>query len=277
MLRSISYLFTWHLNYFGIFFLPLIQDSSPPGKNRDASPPPSPSCHVTPLQRQNSGSHGIKGILKKSRSTSVESDQSEGSAPPTPARQGSITLSHPESDEEMEEEVDEDSNAESYRDEGSLSEDITDGAGFSANRQQTGGRSSSSSSSRSFEEMSSPSPDGSLEQSSSVSEDVEELEGSLDGSQGSSLKQRSLSRSHLFILLLKQQFIRYRIQSSTKAVKHDKKHQMSLFSKAGRVHQREGQRERDKAPREGPNITRWSFLSAPRCWKCLEEKGKLWL
>ncbi|XP_011604434.2 supervillin [Takifugu rubripes] len=162
--------------------------SSPPGKNRDASPPPSPSCHVTSLQRQNSGSHGIKGILKKSRSTSVESDHSEGSAPPTPARQGSITLSHPESDDELEEEMDEDSNGESYRDEGSLSEDTADGGCFSANRQLTGGGSSSSSGS--YEEMRSPSPDGSLEQSSSMSEDVEELEGSLDGSQGSSLKQR---------------------------------------------------------------------------------------
>lgn len=121
----------------------------------------------------------------------MESDHSEGSAPPTPARQGSITLSHPESDEDMEEEVDEDSNGEHYRDEGSLSEDTSDGACISANRQQTEGRSSSSSGS--FEEMRSLSPDGSLERSSSVSEDVEELEGSLDGSQGSSLKQRSIS------------------------------------------------------------------------------------
>ena len=127
----------------------------------------------------------------------MESDPSEGSAPPTPARQGSITLSHLESDEEEdeEEEMDADSNRENYRDEGSLSEDTTDGVCFSANRQQAGAPSSSSnsSSSGSFEEMRSPSPDGSLDQSFSVSEDVEELEGSLDGSQGSSLKQRSLS------------------------------------------------------------------------------------
>lgn len=122
----------------------------------------------------------------------MESDRSEGSAPPTPARQGSITLSHPESDEEEEEEMDDDSNGENYRDEGSLSEDTTDGVCFSANQQQAGARSSSSSSG-SFEEMRSASPDESLDQSSSVSEDVDELEGSLDGSQGSSLKQRSLS------------------------------------------------------------------------------------
>lgn len=175
------------------FFFAVLQHSSPISTNRDASPPPSPSCHVTSLQRQDSGSHGIKGILKKTRSTSMESNNSEGSAPPTPARQGSITLSHPESDEEVEEEeMDEDSNEENYRDEGSLSEDTTDGVCFSANRQQAGVRSHSNSSG-SFEEMRSPSPDGSLDQSSSVSEDVEELEGSLDGSQGSSLKQRSLS------------------------------------------------------------------------------------
>lgn len=171
----------------------LIQHSSPISKKRDASPPPSPPCHVTSLQRQDSGSHGIKGILKKTRSTSVESDHSEGSAPPTPARQGSITLSHPQSDEEVEKEVemDEDSNGENCRDEGSLSEDTTDGVCFSANRRRAGARSSSSSGS--FEEMRSLSPDGSLDQSSSVSEDVEELEISLDGSQGSSLKQRSLN------------------------------------------------------------------------------------
>lgn len=136
----------------------------------------------------------------------MESDHSEGSAPPTPARQGSITLSHPESDDELEEEMDEDSNGESYRDEGSLSEDTADGGCFSANRQLTEGGSSSGSGSGSFEEMRSPSPDGSLEQSSSMSEDVEELEGSLDGSQGSSLKQRSFLK--LKPHLMKHQFIR---------------------------------------------------------------------
>lgn len=181
----------------------------------------------------------------------MESDRSEGSAPPTPARQGSITLNHQESDEEVEEEMDEDFNEESYGDEGSLSEDATDGVCFSANTQLAGARSSSSGS---FEEMRSPSPDGSLDQSSSVSEDVEELEGSLDGSQGSSHKQRSLSvlkhRMHhnnkslrayrllcsspdtttvsflklkpcIIVKLSKQHLIRNWLQSSTKVIKYD--------------------------------------------------------
>lgn len=113
-----------------------------------------------------------------------------------PVRQSSITLSHPESEEEMEEDemedgMDEDSNGEDNGEDESLTDDAPDGASFSVDRQRTGGSSSSSSSSRgSFEEMRSPSPDESLEQMSTVSEDVEELEGSLDGSQGSSLKQR---------------------------------------------------------------------------------------
>uniref|UniRef100_A0A8D0CW01 Supervillin d n=1 Tax=Sander lucioperca TaxID=283035 RepID=A0A8D0CW01_SANLU len=120
----------------------LLSDRALPlGKNRDASPPPSPPCQRASLQRQDSGPRGIKGILKKSRSTSVESDQSE------------------------------------------------DGGSFSMDGQQRRG-SSSSSSRTSFEERRSPSPDESLEKTSTVSEDVEELDSSLDGSQGSSLKQR---------------------------------------------------------------------------------------
>uniref|UniRef100_A0A3P8ZIN7 HP domain-containing protein n=1 Tax=Esox lucius TaxID=8010 RepID=A0A3P8ZIN7_ESOLU len=73
----------------------------------DKSPAPSQPAL---LLRQDSGTRsGIKGILKKSRSTSVESDYSEGGAPDsTPAtgvvRQTSVTLSHPESDEEEDEE-----------------------------------------------------------------------------------------------------------------------------------------------------------------------------
>lgn len=116
----------------------------------------------------------------------------------TLVRQSSITLSHPESDEEMEEdekenETDEDIDGQNERDTESLSEDATDGASFSIDRQRTRGSCSSSSSSRgSFEEIRSPSPDESLEQTSTVSEDVEELESSLDESQGSSLKQRSV-------------------------------------------------------------------------------------
>uniref|UniRef100_A0A665WHI1 Supervillin-like n=1 Tax=Echeneis naucrates TaxID=173247 RepID=A0A665WHI1_ECHNA len=135
-------------------------------KSRDVSPPASPPCQLASLQRQDSGPRGIKGILKKSRSTSVESDHSEGSTPEClPARQSSVTLSHPESEEETEEADKEDTN-----------------------RRHRGG--SSSSSRGSFEEMQSPSTDESLEKTSTVSEDVEELESCLEGSLGSSLKQR---------------------------------------------------------------------------------------
>ncbi len=126
----------------------------------------------------------------------MESDHSESSAAEcTPARQSSVTLSHAESEEDMEEdemdeEIKEEANGESDREEESFTEDFTDGGSFSIDRQRTEG--SSSSSRGSFEEMRSPSPDDSLEQTSTVSEDVEDLESSLDGSQGSSLKQRSL-------------------------------------------------------------------------------------
>uniref|UniRef100_A0A8C4H146 Supervillin d n=1 Tax=Dicentrarchus labrax TaxID=13489 RepID=A0A8C4H146_DICLA len=178
----------------------------PLNKNRDASPPPSPPCQLASLQRQDSGPRGIKGILKKSRSTSVESDHSEGSTQDcAPARQSSVTLSHPESEEEMEdeeeeeekeaeemedeeEEMEDEANGENEREDGSLTDDIADGGSFSISRQQTGG--SSISSRGSYEEMRSPSPDESLEQRSTVSEDVEDLDSSLNGSQGSLLKQR---------------------------------------------------------------------------------------
>lgn len=126
----------------------------------------------------------------------MDSDHSEGSTPDcAPARQSSVTLSHPESEEEMEEmeeeemeeEEEEEVNGEDDREDESLTDDITDGGSFSMDGQQREG----SSSGGSFEEMRSSSPDESLE-TSTVSEDVEELEGSLDGSQGSSIKQRSL-------------------------------------------------------------------------------------
>uniref|UniRef100_A0A8C3A1A5 Supervillin d n=1 Tax=Cyclopterus lumpus TaxID=8103 RepID=A0A8C3A1A5_CYCLU len=153
----------------------------PVSRNRDASPPPSPPsppCQLASLQRQDSGSRGIKGILKKSRSTSMESDHSEGSAPDcAPARPTGVTLSHPESEEEemeeedMEEEeieeeeeeeedeegeIEEDVNGEHYREDESLTDDIADGGCFSIDRQQREG--SSGSSGGSFEEMRSPSP-----------------------------------------------------------------------------------------------------------------------
>uniref|UniRef100_A0A7N8X2F8 Supervillin d n=1 Tax=Mastacembelus armatus TaxID=205130 RepID=A0A7N8X2F8_9TELE len=155
-------------------------------KNRDTSPPPSP-CQPSLLQRQDSWPRGIKGILKKSRSTSMESDHSEGStAECAPARQSSVTLSHPESEEEMEEmeeeeeeeeedqdqeqQMDEECNEENDRENESLTDDITDGGCFGVDRPH---REDTSTSSRgSYEEMRSPSPDESLEKTSTVSEDM---------------------------------------------------------------------------------------------------------
>lgn len=77
---------------------------------------------------------------------------------------------------------------ESDKDDESLHNDTIDGGSFSTGRGQ---RNSSSSSSGSFEEMQSFSPDESLENTSTMSEDVDELESSLDQSLSSSLKQRS--------------------------------------------------------------------------------------
>nr|XP_029134943.1 LOW QUALITY PROTEIN: supervillin-like [Labrus bergylta] len=177
-----------------------VEEEKPPSlsNDQDSSPPSSSPCQQTSLQRQDSGPRGIRGILKKSRSTSLESDHSEGSTPECtlPARQSSVTLSHPESEEEEEEEaeeeeeeeIEEEVDGESDREDESLTEDMTDGGSFSIDTQQR--EESGSSSGGSFEEMRSPSPDESLEQRSSVSEDVEELESSLDGSTGSSIKQR---------------------------------------------------------------------------------------
>lgn len=105
-----------------------------------------------------------------------------------PSRQTSITLSHPESEDEEEEEMEEEVRRESDKDDESLHNDTIDGGSLSTGRGQ---RRSSSSSSGSFEEMLSPSPDESLENTSTMSEDVDELESSLDQSLNSSLKQRS--------------------------------------------------------------------------------------
>ncbi|CAG5906504.1 unnamed protein product [Menidia menidia] len=176
----------------------ILSDRAPPlTKNRDFSPPPSPSCHSpSALLHQASGPHGIKGILKKSRSTSVESDQSEGSTPEQVAsRKSSVTLSHPESGEEVEEEeeeeeeMEEEVNEESDKEDEPSVDDMTDGLSFSTDRERRDGNSSSSSRGSS-EEMRSPSPDESLDKTSSVSEDVDELESSLDSSLSSSFKQR---------------------------------------------------------------------------------------
>uniref|UniRef100_A0A3Q1K9Z7 HP domain-containing protein n=1 Tax=Anabas testudineus TaxID=64144 RepID=A0A3Q1K9Z7_ANATE len=116
-------------------------------KNTDASPPPSSPCQPVSLQRQDSGPQGIKGILKKSRSTSIESDYSEGSMQECSlAQQSSVTLSHPESEEEMveedveereeEEEEEEEINGENDDEDQSLTEDIPDGESFTSDRQQ---------------------------------------------------------------------------------------------------------------------------------------------
>ena len=128
----------------------------------------------------------------------MESDHSEGSAADcTPARQSSVTLSHAESeeeeeeeemeDEEEEEEIEEEVNGENDREDESFTENTTDGGCFSSGRQQAEGSSGSGGSS---EDMRSPSPIESLE-ASTVSEDAEEPESSLDGSQSGSL-QRSM-------------------------------------------------------------------------------------
>lgn len=94
-------------------------------------------------------------------------------------------------DEDDDEEMDEDDDEENNGEDESLTEDAIDGASFSIDRQRTGG-SCSSSSRGSFEEMRSSSSNESLEQTSTVSEDIEELESSLDSSLGSSCKPRSL-------------------------------------------------------------------------------------
>ncbi|XP_061665830.1 supervillin isoform X2 [Syngnathoides biaculeatus] len=164
-------------------------------EERDAmEEPPRQECEAreeirTPsLQRQDSGPRGIKGILKKSRSTSVESDQSEGSAHEcAPPRQSSVTLSHPESDDA--EDLEEDADEENDGDDESFLDDVTDAGEFGVHTRRSERGSGSS-----LEEMRSPSPDESLDMTSTVSEDTEEMD-SLDGSQGSAIKQRLLEFS----------------------------------------------------------------------------------
>uniref|UniRef100_A0A8C8JRH5 HP domain-containing protein n=1 Tax=Oncorhynchus tshawytscha TaxID=74940 RepID=A0A8C8JRH5_ONCTS len=154
--------------------LPLSDQTPYPGSKDEEDKSPIPSQPVL-LQRQDSGTRsGIKGILKKSRSTSVESDYSEGGTPestPTTGvvRQTSVTLSHPESDEEDEEKTEE----------------------------RGSGRGGSSSSAEDLQSRT-PSPDESLgeeemeKMSSLDTEDGEDqdVDSSLDSSVGSSLKER---------------------------------------------------------------------------------------
>ncbi|XP_056153072.1 supervillin [Lampris incognitus] len=165
-------------------------------KDRDSSPPASPPRRPALLQRQDSGPSSIKGILKKSRSTSLESDHSEGTTPESHlVRQTSVKLSHPQSEEEEEEVEEEEDDAEEKDDEeDTLIKESTDEWSLGVHRDQT--EEGSSSSGGSLEEVRSPSPDESpeetpsLEKTPSVSEDGDELESSLDGSLSSPLKQR---------------------------------------------------------------------------------------
>ncbi|XP_072312819.1 supervillin [Eucyclogobius newberryi] len=159
-------------------------------KTQAISPPASPSLSPQPvsLQRQDSEPRGIKGILKKSRSTSVDSDHSESSATDSAlVRQSSISLSQTVSEEDVEEdELEEEEEEEDVNEEEDGEDECDVAGGHCTSRRERGG----SSSGESFEAMRSPSPDESLEKSSSISEDVDELESSLDGSIGSTSKQR---------------------------------------------------------------------------------------
>ncbi|XP_029568562.1 supervillin [Salmo trutta] len=185
--------------------LPLSDQTPYPRSKDKEDKSPIPSQPVL-LQRQDSGTRsGIKGILKKSRSTSVESDYSEGGTPestPTTGvvRQTSVTLSHPESDEEDEEkteEVEEEEEEEDEEDE-TIVDDSPDGGRFSTPQMQRGsGRGASSSSAEDLQSRT-PSPDESLgeeEMEKMTSLDTEDgedqdVDSSLDSSVGSSLKER---------------------------------------------------------------------------------------
>ncbi|CAL1599462.1 unnamed protein product [Knipowitschia caucasica] len=170
------------------------EPSPEPPKAQASSPPATPSPPPFSLQRQDSEPRGIKGILKKSRSTSFDSDHSDSpSTEPALARQSSISLSQTLSEEEADEDEldgEEEEYEEEEEEEDESMNDVTDGGCMS--RQKRGGSSSGSGSgSGSLEEMRSPSPNESLDKSeSSVSEDVDELESSLEGSTGSGIKQR---------------------------------------------------------------------------------------
>ncbi|XP_051925286.1 supervillin [Hippocampus zosterae] len=120
-------------------------------ERREGTRTPSP-------QRQDSGPRGIKGILKKSRSASVESDQSEAAALPLSA----VTHGSPESRDADERRRVDDSSPDEVADE------VADEGDFGGS-----------------EEMRSPSPDESPDATSSVSEGD-----SSDGSRGSSAKLR---------------------------------------------------------------------------------------
>ncbi|CAL8301557.1 unnamed protein product [Lota lota] len=162
------------------------------------------SSSSSALQRQDSGPRSIRGILKKSRSTSLESDLGDATATTTVTtatasaapiagltQQSSVTLGHPESDHEEQDEVDEEEQQEEVEQEEN-EESIDGGSGGSARaEEEESSYSGGSLEEEEEEEVGSVSLDESFEEKTpSASEDGEELDSSLDGSQGSALKQR---------------------------------------------------------------------------------------
>ncbi|XP_077086358.1 supervillin-like [Siphateles boraxobius] len=128
-----------------------------------------PKAVIPVLQRQDSGQHNIKGILKKSCSTSLDSEHAELECITTPAINTCKELTVLDGKKAKDEEVEDDKDEEEDRDE----------------RMLQGEENSSSETSRT------PSPD-SVDKTPSISqyEEGEELDSSLDGSMSSSLKER---------------------------------------------------------------------------------------
>ncbi|XP_036428882.1 supervillin isoform X2 [Colossoma macropomum] len=131
-----------------------------------------PKPPAVALQRQDSGQRSLRGILKKSRSTSLEAELAE----PTPERNGTPVTKETTIMDEREEKL-EDTGEELEKQD----EDMVDGGGRMIQREE----------SSSSDLPPSPSSD-SVEKTPSVcvSEDSEELDSSLDGSMSSSLKER---------------------------------------------------------------------------------------
>ncbi|XP_039547051.1 supervillin isoform X2 [Pimephales promelas] len=128
-----------------------------------------PKAAMPVLQRQDSGQHNIKGILKKSRSTSLDSEHVELECITTPAiktfKELTVLDGKKAKDEEVKDDKEEEEDGDKkmlQREESSLSESSC-----------------------------TPSPDSvDKTPSFSQSEEEEELDGSLDGSMSSSLKER---------------------------------------------------------------------------------------
>ncbi|KAL0984456.1 hypothetical protein UPYG_G00141790 [Umbra pygmaea] len=184
-----------------------LSDQTPTARSKTEEDKSVTSFQPALLLRQDSGTRtGIKGILKKSRSTSVESDYSEGGTPdniPTSGvvRQTSVTLSHPESEEEEKEEGEDEKTEEvAEEDEDTMADDHPDGGSFST-PQRSGGRGGSSSSGEDVQSQT-PSPGGSrgeeytayLGEKSSLMDaedgEYQDMDSSLDSSTGSALRER---------------------------------------------------------------------------------------